>query len=68
MDLWPKHREGRGGAGKEEEGHILRKNAHRWASSPVWQGLFYICLTSVNISNKSPVRLTRFLYGGLIGI
>ena len=62
MDLWPKHREGRVGAGKEDESHILRKKAHRWVSSPVWQGLLYICLT------RSPVCLTRFLYGGLTGI
>ena len=46
MDLWPKHREGRGGAAKEDGGHVLRKQAYRWVSSPVkQQGLCYICLT-----------------------
>jgi len=34
MNLRPKHREGRGGAAKEDGGHILRKQAYRWVSFP----------------------------------
>ena len=53
MDLWPKHREGRGGDAKEDGGHILRKQAYRWVSSPIkQQGLLHLSNKICRLSNK----------------